>query len=128
MYAFFTEQNFLLTNGKRKQEILFMSLRWKIPTSPHFSVQTDNSLINELLQPRPMGVATLWPPLPEHRRCRRESQGSPGKQTVFLCQCRVSSSVQGRLFVGGTKSGYYFKRNSHRKNVGFKINKCAHAS
>lgn len=38
-----------------------MSLRWKIPTSPHFSVQTDNSLINELLQPRPMGVATLAP-------------------------------------------------------------------
>lgn len=51
-----------------------------------------------------------------------------GNRLCLTASAESAASVQGWLFVGGTKSGYYFKRNSHRKNVGFKINKWAHGS
>lgn len=51
-----------------------------------------------------------------------------GNRLCLTAGAKSAASMQGWLFVGGMKSGYYFKRNSHTKNVGFKINKCAHGS
>lgn len=126
-YTFFTEHNSLVSTEK-KESIFFISLPWKIPASLHFEGRTDNSLMEELLQPRLFGVAAgacaAWASaLPGGR-----AGAALGKRLCFFASAESAASVRGWLFVGGTKSGYYFKRNSHRKNVGFKINKCAHGS
>lgn len=127
-YPFFTEQNSLVSNDKRQQELLFVSLSRKILTPLHFEAQTDGSLMHELLGPRPVGVAAValapWVSAGPAGRAR----AALGKRLCVSASADSAASVQGWLFVGGTKSGYYFKRNSHRKNVGFKINKCAHGS
>lgn len=67
---------------------------------------------------------TAWASLLLDERARTALGNRPG----LTASADSAASVQGWLFVGGTKSGYYFKRNSHRKNVGFKTNKWAHGS
>lgn len=58
----------------------------------------------------------------------KRARAALGNRLCSTASADSAASVQGWLFVGGMKSGYYFKRNSHRKNVGFKINKWVHGS
>jgi hypothetical protein len=56
------------------------------------------------------------------------SQDSPGKRLCLTVSAESAASVKDGYLWEAPKSGYYFKRNSHRKNVGFKINKWTHGS
>ena len=87
-------------------------------------MQTDNSLIDELVQPRPVGVPVLWPTLPKHPPCWMGEPGQPWEtDCVQLPMPSQQQACKDGYLWEARKSGYYFKRNSHRKNVGFKINK-----
>lgn len=117
---FFTEQRLYYKNEKVWGDTFRFSL-WKVQTLP--ILFPCSSLIDELVAPRPSGVTVLWPRLSQRPLLDGRADTALGNRLCLAASAESRKCCKDGYLWEAPKSGYYFKRDSQRKNAGFKINK-----